>query len=216
MTLSVNVEQLWQDMPIVAILRGVRPDEAIEVGRVLLEAGIKFIEVPLNSPDPYDSIRLLSEDLEGECLCGAGTVLTPEQVDMVYAAGGRLIVSPNTNSAVIGRTIEKNMVSMPGCYTPTEAFDAVAAGASFLKLFPADSAGIDHLKAIKTVLPKNIRVVATGGVDATNMAEWFSAGVSGLGVGGSLYKPDVSLFDLRSKAEALVEGYCAFQNQPAE
>ncbi|MEX0300673.1 MAG: 2-dehydro-3-deoxy-6-phosphogalactonate aldolase, partial [Kordiimonas sp.] len=180
--------------------------------RALLESGIKLIEVPLNSPDPYESIRLLSKDLEGECLCGAGTVLNPEQVDMVYEAGGRLIVSPNTNLAVIARTLEKSMVSMPGCYTPTEAFDAVSAGASFLKLFPADSAGIGHLKAIKTVLPQHIRVIATGGVDASNMSEWFAAGVSGLGVGGSLYKPGISLVNLRSKAEALVAGYCALES----
>jgi len=192
------------DMPIVAILRGVRPDEVVEVAGALYDAGLRAIEVPLNSPDPYDSIARLSAEFGGKCLCGAGTVLNAEQVDAVASAGGRLIVSPDSNPAVIRRALELGLVPAPGFATPTEAFAAIRVGAKILKLFPAAAYGTAYLKALREVLPKDVSVLAVGGVGPAEMKEWLAAGADGFGIGGGLYKPGRPVAEIAERAAALV------------
>jgi len=192
------------DMPLVAILRGVRPDEVVEVAAALYDAGIRAIEVPLNSPDPYDSITRLSAEFGEKCLCGAGTVLNAEQVDAVAGAGGRLIVSPDSNPAVIRRALELGLVPAPGFATPTEAFAAIRTGAKILKLFPAAAYGTPYLKALREVLPKDVSVLAVGGVGAAEMPEWLAAGADGFGIGGGLYKPGRPIAEIAERAAALV------------
>jgi 2-dehydro-3-deoxyphosphogalactonate aldolase len=197
------------DTPIVAILRGIRPDEIIEVAGKLYDAGIRAIEVPLNSPDPYDSIARLSAEFGEKCLCGAGTVLTADQVDLVAKAGGRLIVSPDSNSEVIRRALELGLVPAPGFATPTEAFAAIRAGAKILKLFPAAAYGTAYLRALREVLPKDVSVLAVGGVGADEMKEWLAAGAAGFGIGGTLYKPGRPPAEIAERAAALVAAYRA-------
>jgi len=197
------------ELPIVAILRGVRPDEILEVASALYEAGIRVMEVPLNSPDPLDSIAKLAKEFGDRCLCGAGTVLRPDQVDAVAEAGGKLIVSPDSNDAVIRRTIELGLVSAPGFATPTEAFAAIAAGAKTLKLFPAAAYGTRYLKALREVLPMDVSVLAVGGVGAAEMPEWRAAGAKGFGIGGELYKPGRAVAEIAERAAALVAAYRA-------
>ncbi|MFZ0499903.1 MAG: 2-dehydro-3-deoxy-6-phosphogalactonate aldolase, partial [Steroidobacteraceae bacterium] len=164
--------QSWPEgmVPLVAILRGIRPEEVHEVGAALYEAGIRAIEVPLNSPSPLASVARLAEKFGDRCLCGAGTVLRASDVDAVHAAGGRLIVTPNTMPAVIQRAVELGLSVMPGFATATEAFAALDAGASLLKLFPAASYGPAHLQALRDVLPPAVAVFAVGGVGAANLA----------------------------------------------
>jgi len=197
------------DMPIVAILRGIRPDEVVEVAGALYDAGLRAIEVPLNSPEPYDSIARLSTKFGEKCLCGAGTVLNAEQVDAVAEAGGRLIVSPDSNPAVIRRALELGMVPAPGFATPTEAFAAIRAGAKVLKLFPAAAYGTGYLKALREVLPKDVSVLAVGGVGAAEMPDWLAAGADGFGIGGGLYKPGRPVAEIAERAAALVAAYRA-------
>ena len=175
--------------PIIAILRGLTPAEALPVGRALLEAGIDRIEVPLNSPQPLDSIRLMATALAGQATIGAGTVLTAEQVAQVEDAGGRMIVSPNADPAVIRETRARGLESWPGVYTATECFAAIAAGATGLKLFPADQAGTGMLRALRAVLPPDLPVYAVGGAGPANFAEWLDAGAQGFGIGSALYRP---------------------------
>ena len=191
-------------MSIVAILRGVRPEAVIEIAECLVKSGIKTIEVPLNSPQALESIRLLHERLAGQATIGAGTVLAVEQVDAVAQAGGTLVLSPNMNVAVIRRTRELGLTSIPGVATPTEAFAALDAGATSLKLFPADVLGIASLKAWRSVMPSDVRIYAVGGIDADNAAAFLAAGAIGVGVGGWLYKPGRSLEELRKRADELV------------
>jgi 2-dehydro-3-deoxyphosphogalactonate aldolase len=167
---SVMPHEFLARMPIVAVLRGVTPERAADIGRIVFEAGIFAIEVPLNSPQPFDSIARLSAALRGFCLCGAGTVLDPADVRRAYDAGARLIVSPNTNPDVIAAALERSMTVMPGFATATEAFRGIQAGATDLKLFPAASYGPGHLKALKAVLPKSVQVYAVGGVGAIRVA----------------------------------------------
>lgn len=195
--------------PIVAILRGVKPDEIVAIAGALVEAGIRAIEVPLNSPDPLESIRRLCEAYGDMALCGAGTVLTPQAVDDVAAVGGKLIVTPNTDPEVIARAVALGLTAMPGFATPTEAFAAVKAGARALKLYPASSFGPSHIKAVKDVLPKDILVYAVGGVGAANLEPWLTAGVAGIGVGGELYRPGYSAQEVGQKAAALVAAWSA-------
>jgi len=192
-------------MPIVAVLRGVTPERAADIGRIVFEAGIFAIEVPLNSPQPFDSIARLSAALRGFCLCGAGTVLDPADVRRAYDAGARLIVSPNTNPDVIAAALERSMTVMPGFATATEAFRGIQAGATDLKLFPAASYGPGHLKALKAVLPKSVQVYAVGGVGADHVGEWVAAGATGFGFGSELFKPDYSAKDIELRARRLVE-----------
>lgn len=171
--------------PIVAILRGLRPDAAEAVGAALVDAGIKLIEVPLNSPDPFDSIARLIDCFGNRALIGAGTVLDIESVDRLAAIGGRLMVTPNVSPAVISRGVAAGLEVMPGFVTPSEAFVAVAAGARRLKLFPAGALGPGYLKAVREVLPRHVAVWAVGGTDAASLSGWIEAGAEGIGVGGA-------------------------------
>jgi 2-dehydro-3-deoxyphosphogalactonate aldolase len=191
---------------IVAILRGVRPDEVLDVGTALLDAGIRIIEVPLNSPQPLQSIDRLVSNFGGQALIGAGTVLTAAQVTEVAAAGGRLIVSPNVDRAVIERTLQQGLDSLPGIMTATEAFAAVAAGARHLKLFPGSSTGPAHLRALRDVLPPDARVWAVGGAGASNLGEWITAGAAGIGVGSALFTPG-NIAHVTARARDLVSAW---------
>jgi 2-dehydro-3-deoxyphosphogalactonate aldolase len=195
--------------PVVAILRGVKPDEVVAIGEALVAAGVRLIEVPLNSPDPLEGIGRLVAAVGDRALCGAGTVLTPDAVEAVADVGGRLIVTPNTNPAVIARAVTLGLEPMPGFATPTEAFAAVAAGARRLKLFPAAGFGVGYLKAIREVLPAGTRTWAVGGTGAANIGEWLAAGAEGIGVGGSLYKAGDTAETVGARAKALVEAWKA-------
>jgi 2-dehydro-3-deoxyphosphogalactonate aldolase len=200
-------DALLAELPLVAILRGVTPARIEGVAGALFEAGIRAIEVPLNSPDAFVSIESLAKTFGDRCLTGAGTVLNVEDVDRVANAGGKLLVTPNTNPAVIARGVEKGLTVMPGFYTPSEGFAALAAGAKTLKLFPASSGGTDHLKAMLAVLPKGLPVYAVGGVGAGNMKEWRKAGAVGFGLGSELFKPDFSDADIAARARACVAAF---------
>ncbi|MDG1708491.1 MAG: 2-dehydro-3-deoxy-6-phosphogalactonate aldolase [Emcibacteraceae bacterium] len=178
-----------KEIPVVAIIRGVTPDEVIAIGCSLIKAGIKLIEVPLNSPKPFESIKRLTETFGAQCITGAGTVLTPEDVSRVKDVGGNLIVSPNTNLQVIKKTLKEGLIPFPGFATASEAFSAYEQGARHLKLFPASTYGIAHVKALKAVLPNDIDIYAVGGVNTDNAQNWLSAGVSGFGIGSDIYKP---------------------------
>jgi len=190
---------------VVAILRGVLPGEVVEVARVLLDAGIRTIEVPLNSPDPFASIAALAAFLPADCLAGAGTVLSAEDVRRTHAAGGRLVVSPHCDPQVIAAALEMGMRAMPGILTPTEAFAAVRAGARQLKLFPAASFGPGHLRALRTVLPPEVEVYPVGGVAAEQVPEWMAAGAAGFGFGSELFKPEYSLAQVAQRARRIVQ-----------
>jgi len=192
--------------PLVAIIRGVTPDEAESIGDALYEAGIRIIEVPLNSPDPLSSIKRLATKFGDRVLVGAGTVLKADDVARVRDAGGRIIVSPDTNPGVISAAAAASLVSSPGYFTPSEAFAAIRAGANALKLFPAEAASPAVLKAQLAVIPKNIPVLAVGGIRPDNMRPWLDAGASGFGLGGGLYQPGQSPEESLAKARAYVEG----------
>src|SRR3954468_1049463 len=205
----MNPDALLTELPIVAILRGVTPARILGVAEAIFGAGIRAIEVPLNSPEPLKSIELLAGEFGDRCLTGAGTVLTVGDVDRVAEAGGKLLVTPNTNPAVIARGVEKGLTVMPGFYTPSEGFAAVAAGARYLKLFPASTGGIGHLKAMLAVLPKNIPVYAVGGAGAANMKEWRAAGAAGFGLGSDLFKPDFTDAEIATRAKQCVAAFKA-------
>jgi 2-dehydro-3-deoxyphosphogalactonate aldolase len=196
-------------VPIIAILRGVRPTDIIDIASVLDEAGIRCIEVPLNSPDPLASIEKLCERFGDHCLCGAGTVLDVEDVDAVHQVGARLIVTPNIDPAVIERSAELGLTITPGFATATEAFRALRAGASGLKLFPAGTYGPNHLRALREVLPKAAPLFAVGGVNRANLVSWFDAGAFGVAVGGDLYRPGDKAKVVAERAHALVETWRA-------
>jgi len=205
----MTADALLAEMPLVAILRGVTPARIEGIAEALFEAGFRAIEVPLNSPEPLKSIALLAKQFGDRCLTGAGTVLTPEDVIRVADVGGKLLVTPNTNPAVIARGVEKGLTVMPGFYTPSEGFAAVEAGARYLKLFPASSGGIGHLQAMLAVLPKTVPVYAVGGVGAGNMSEWRKAGAAGFGLGSDLFKPDFSDADIAARARKCVAAFKA-------
>lgn len=194
---------------IVAILRGVTPPEAVSVAAALIDAGVTTIEVPLNSPDPLDSIRAMQDRFGDQAKIGAGTVLTVQQVRDVAATGAGLIVSPNCDPAVIAATKQAGLDSFPGVMTPTEAFAALAAGADALKLFPGELVGPVGLKAMGAVIPKTVPLYAVGGVSAQNMGEWLAAGATGFGIGSSIYKPGDSAETVAEKARALVAAWDA-------
>lgn len=194
--------------PIIAILRGLDPKDAEAIGAVLVDAGITRIEVPLNSPQPLQSIKTLANAVGGPgVLIGAGTVLKPAQVDAVAHAGGRLVVSPNTDPEVIARSLALRMESWPGVFTPTEAFAALAAGATGLKLFPGDLAGPGGLKAMRAVLPSGTRVYAVGGAGPQNFRDWLAAGADGFGVGSGLFRPGMSVAQVAQNATEIVAAY---------
>jgi 2-dehydro-3-deoxyphosphogalactonate aldolase len=206
MTPAEEFRQYLDACPLVGIVRGVTPDEAEAIGAAIFDAGIRIIEVPLNSPDPLESIRLLSAALGDRALVGAGTVLDPDQVAEVKAAGGRLVVSPNTNSSVIRATVAAGLISSPGYFTPSEAFAAIEAGAHTLKFFPAEAATPAVIKAQKAVLPRHIPLVVVGGVKPDNMQPWLDAGADGFGLGSGLYVPGQSAADTAARARAYVAG----------
>lgn len=189
-----------QAMQLVAILRGIRPDEAVAIGTVLYEQGIRCIEVPLNSPEPFDSIGLLARSLPSDCLVGAGTVVSAPDVQRVKDAGGELVVTPNCEPEVIRAALGAGMQVTPGVATPTDAFAAVRAGATHLKLFPASTYGVGHLKALRAVLPASTRMLAVGGIAVEAIPEWLAAGAVGFGVASELYRPGDGAADVERKA----------------
>jgi 2-dehydro-3-deoxyphosphogalactonate aldolase len=194
-----------QRCPLIAILRGVKPEEAEAICAALEQAGIAIVEVPLNSPDPISSIRRLAEQFGARMLVGAGTVMTPEQVAQIAQAGGRLIVTPHADPAVVRAAKSAGLLAVPGFFTPAEAFGLLAAGADALKLFPAEGASPAMLKAMRAVLPQGTRVMPVGGIDAGNMAPWLQAGAAGFGLGSSIYKPGDDAAEVSAKARRLVE-----------
>jgi 2-dehydro-3-deoxyphosphogalactonate aldolase len=194
----------FADCPLVAIIRGVTPDEAEAVGEAIYEAGIRIIEVPLNSPEPLKSIEKLARRMGNRALVGAGTVLQAEQVAAVKAAGGQLIVSPNTNIEVIAAAAAAGMVSCPGFFTPSEAFVAIDSGAHALKLFPAEAASPAYMKAQRAVLPKDIPVLIVGSVKPDMMTRWLDAGANGFGLGSGVFRPGNSAAEVLANARAYV------------
>ena len=206
MTALSDFTRYFTACPLVAIIRGVRPDEAEAVGEAILSAGIRIVEVPLNSPDPLRSIELLATRFGSEALIGAGTVLDTESVQRVADAGGRIIVSPSTDTAVIAATVTAGLVSAPGFFTPSEAFAALGAGAHALKLFPAEAASPAMLKAIRAVLPKETPLIIVGGVKADTMQPWLDAGATGFGLGSGVFKPGQSPAEVAAQSRAFVAG----------
>ena len=197
-------DRYFDECPLVAIIRGVTPDQAPEIGRALFDGGIRIIEVPLNSPDPLTSIERIASELGEDALIGAGTVLDPGDVARVKGVGGRIIVSPNMNPEVIAATVEAGMVSSPGFFTPSEAFAAVGAGAHTLKLFPAEAVTPKVVKSMRAVLPKDVPLLVVGGVTPDSVSGWMEAGADGFGLGGGLYKPGQSPDETLEKARAYV------------
>ena len=195
-----------EQCPLIGIIRGVTPDEVEAVGQAIFDAGIRIIEIPLNSPDPLKSIERLSARLGDRALIGAGTVLMAEEVPNVRAAGGAIIVSPSTNAEVIAATVAEGLVSCPGFFTPSEAFAAIAAGATALKLFPAEGASPAMLKALLAVIPRSVPVLAVGGIKPDNMRAWLDVGAAGFGLGGGLYQAGQSADETAQKARAYVAG----------
>jgi 2-dehydro-3-deoxyphosphogalactonate aldolase len=199
---------------VVAIIRGVKPDEVLAIGEALHGAGVRIVEVPLNSPDPFTSIKRLAEAFHGRLFVGGGTMLTVGDVDAVAAAGGRLMVSPNVNPEVIRRAVAKGMIPFPGFATASEAFAAIDAGARHLKLFPASTYGAGHLKALKAVLPRDVVVAPVGGVGPADMAEWVKAGAGCFGIGSEIYKPGMPPEEVRRRAVELVQAEKAARPPP--
>lgn len=192
---------------IIAILRGITPDEMLPVCNALVDAGITMIEVPLNSPEPLRSIGDAAKQFDGRALIGAGTVLARFEVDEVADAGGQFIVSPDTNPGVIGATIERGLESYPGVFTPSDAFTAIRSGATGLKFFPAEVLGPKGIKAMKAVLPPTIPLYAVGGANPDNFGEYFAAGCAGFGLGTYIFKPGMSVTDVAQRAAAAVLAY---------
>ncbi len=190
----------FHEFPLIAILRGVLPTEVEDIGEALFDAGFRVIEVPLNSPDALESIARLATCFGSRALIGAGTVLAVRDVEAIAAAGGRLIVSPNTNPAVIQATKRLGMVSAPGAATPTEGFTALEAGADFLKLFPAEQIPPPIVKAWRAVFSKDVPLVAVGGITPDNMGDYLAAGASGFGLGSALFKPGMNAKTVRTNA----------------
>lgn len=211
----MTLTQRWQDtlatLPLVAILRGLGPDEALDVGDALISAGFKVVEVPLNSPQPFVSIEKLAAHLGDKAIVGAGTVLKLDDVQKLYDVGGQICISPNTNPEVIRFAKALGLISFPAFFTPTEAFEAIDAGADALKLFPAELAGPKGLKAVKAVLPRTLPVFPVGGVEPGNMKEFVAAGAAGFGIGSSVYKPGDTPEIVHAKATAFVDAWNALK-----
>jgi len=200
----MDIPGLLSACPLVAILRGVRPDEAEAIGGTLVEAGLRIIEVPLNSPDPFDSISRLARRFGADVLVGAGTVMRPGDVDRVAEAGGRLIVTPHADPALVRAAKAHGMTAMPGFFTPAEAFALLDAGADALKLFPAEGGNPAMLRALRAVLPPGTMVLPVGGMDAGTMAAWRDAGAAGFGIGSAVYRPGDTAAIVAAKAAVLL------------
>lgn len=201
---SITLNEALEEIPLIAILRGVTPDEVFDVAMAIYNAGIKVIEIPMNSPQPYKSIEILQNAMGDKAVIGAGTVISLAQVDGVRKAGGRLIVSPNTNANVIKHAKKHGLYSFPGFYTPSEAFVAIEAGADALKMFPADTLGIAGLKAVSVVLPQDIPIFPVGGVNVENMADFIKVGAKGFGLGSGLYKAGMTVSQVGENAKNYV------------
>ena len=200
MSSNSEFDAAFAHCPLIAILRGITPGEVVAVGELLFNAGFRLIEVPLNSPQPLDSIARLAKAQTGRAVVGAGTVLRVADVRAVRDAGGTMIVSPNTNVEVIAATNQCGLVSLPGVATPSEAFAALDAGATALKLFPAEGASPAVLKAIRAVLPAGVRVLPVGGITPESLGPWLKAGAAGFGIGSALYAPGVALDQIAMRA----------------
>lgn len=207
MTIVEAFDIAFQRAPLVAILRGVRPDEVVDIGEALVTSGFTLIEVPLNSPDPIESIERLATRFEGRALIGAGTVLDTSQVDAVARAGGRMIISPNADPAVIAASVGNGLVSLPGIATPTEAFGAIKAGATALKLFPAEASSPTILKALRAVVPPSCRILPVGGITPGILADWHAGGASGFGLGSALYKPGYGAPEVARLAREFIQAW---------
>lgn len=192
---------------LIAILRGLTPQDAVQVGEVLCEAGFEALEVPLNSPNPLESIGLLRKALPDDVRVGAGTVLTTSQVRAVHKAGAQLVVSPNTDPRVIEETVALGLDSCPGVATVSEAFTAVQAGARTLKVFPANQVGEEAVGAWRTVLPEDVELIPVGGVHAASLHSWVQKGATGFGIGSALYRPEVDVEHMRRTAQGLVAAW---------
>jgi 2-dehydro-3-deoxyphosphogalactonate aldolase len=203
----MKLNEALETCGIIAILRGVSPDEVITVSQTLFDVGIRIVEVPLNSPEPFRSIEMLSKAFAGKMVVGAGTVLSEADVNQLKEHGGEISVSPDCNPATIARAVALGMEPLPGVFTPTEAFAAIRAGAKHLKLFPAEAASPSTIKAWKAVLPKHVQVHAVGGVTPENMKDWLAAGTSGFGIGSSLYKQGWALAQISESAHKLVSAW---------
>ena len=193
--------------PLIAILRGITPLEAESVSEVLIESGINIIEVPLNSPKPFETISRMVEFHGDKGIFGAGTVLTEDEVLKVADVGGKIIVSPNSNPSIIKKTKELNLYSFPGVFTPTECFQALDAGADALKFFPASLLKAKNFKAISSVLPKNIISIAVGGINENKFKKWLEVNITGFGLGSNLYKPGMLVEEVKLKANQIVKSY---------
>ncbi|MEW6152104.1 MAG: 2-dehydro-3-deoxy-6-phosphogalactonate aldolase [Bradyrhizobium sp.] len=193
--------------PLVAILRGVKPEETEAIVEVLIDAGMTAIEIPLNSPDPFRSIAIAVKRAPAGVLIGAGTVLTVADVDRLHDVGGRLMVSPNVDTGVLAQAHRHGMVTMPGVFSPTEALLAARSGASSLKFFPASVLGASGIAAIAAVLPPGVMIAAVGGVSDQNFAEYVKGGVTAFGLGSSLYKPGMTAADVAARAKATITAY---------
>ena len=203
------------DTGLVAILRGISPADVVAVGTALAEEGFPAIEVPLNSPDPLRSIELLAAAVGDDCVVGAGTVVTVEDVARTEAAGARIIVAPNTDPEVIAEVVARGLRPYPGVATPTDAFSALKAGARSLKLFPSDTLGIGGMKAIAAVLPTDVELLPVGGVDASNLAAWAAAGAGGAGNRSGLYRPGDTADAVRARARVLIDVWATTRPSPA-
>ena len=203
----MKLEQALEACGIIAILRGVSPSEVVAVTQTLYEAGVRIVEVPLNSPEPFSSIDMLAKAFGDKMVVGAGTVLSEQDVNLLKEHGGQISVSPDCNPATIARAVALGLDPLPGVFTPTEAFAAIRAGAKHLKLFPAEAASPLTIKAWKAVLPKHVQVHAVGGVTPENMKDWLSAGASGFGIGSALYKQGMALSKISESAHTLVSAW---------
>jgi 2-dehydro-3-deoxyphosphogalactonate aldolase len=200
----MTLDQAMDELPLVAIIRGVKPSEAVAIGEALYSEGVRIIEVPLNSPDPLHSIEALAAAFAGRAVIGGGTLLTTKDVEHVYGAGGQIAVSPNTDPDVIACAVDIGMNPMPGFGSCSDAFQAIKAGARYLKLFPAVTYGYAHLKQLKAVLPPEVVVAPVGGVGPQHIADWWAAGARGFGIGGEIYRPGETPDQVAAKARALV------------
>ena len=200
----MDLTALLRTCPLVAILRGIRPDEAEAVGDALFDAGLRVLEVPLNSPSPYESIRLLAARFAGRALIGAGTVRRGSELAAVAEAGGQLLVTPHADPALVRAAKAAGMLAVPGFFTPTEAFALLDAGADALKLFPAEAASPAVLRALRAVLPPGTNVLPVGGIGTENMAAWRMAGAAGFGIGSAIYKPGDTADAVAVKARGLL------------